>query len=210
MSSDESTNATPATPCPHPGVKSYPWRCIKCGALVEQPPPPATPGGEVVRLLRWLDAVREMCNPIAEGMDAKDVRAAVETLETALAASEEARAKAERELRAKAASFDAVARDRDRVIEERDRLRADLAAARERLDGMRRAWPTERRYIDASPDADYPVRILEAYIDESVCVGRGDPSAAELAKVMNDAQAERNAILRRAVAALSATRGSTP
>lgn len=72
-------------------------------------------------------------------------------------------------------------------------LERELADAK-RVIGNR----TEMRWVDASPDAELPRRILEAHIDDPHTVS--DPPA--LAQMMNGWQAERNAILRAAIAKL--------
>ncbi len=62
----------------------------------------------------------------------------------------------------------------------------------------------DQRFVDASPDAELPVRILEAYIDGGIV--ESEPS--QLGELMNKWQAERNQILRAAIDALA--RQSTP
>lgn len=57
----------------------------------------------------------------------------------------------------------------------------------------------EKIYIDATPDAELPVRILSAHIDDSTC--ESIPPA--LGEQMNKWQAERNVILREAISRLS-------
>ena len=64
-------------------------------------------------------------------------------------------------------------------------------------------------YINACPDSEYPIRILEAYLamnTETYCEGSG--GAEELADIMNEAQEERAALLHRAIALLQAGAGS--
>lgn len=81
-------------------------------------------------------------------------------------------------------------------------LREEVADLRRQIDDLRRAWPTQRYYVDGTPDADYPVRILESYVDES----KWGDDHGYVAEVMNRAQEERNEILRRAAAVLRAAR----
>jgi hypothetical protein len=65
-------------------------------------------------------------------------------------------------------------------------------------------------HINACPDSEYPIRILEAYLEMQMgtyCMGSG--GAEELADIMNEAQEERAALLHRAIALLRAET-STP
>lgn len=59
----------------------------------------------------------------------------------------------------------------------------------------------ERVYVDATPDEGYVQRILEAHIDESFATDNllGLPPENPLCVAMNEAQAERNRLLRKAL-----------
>lgn len=72
--------------------------------------------------------------------------------------------------------------------------------AREELQTLRTVVGNrqELRFVDATPDADLPRRILEAHLDESETVS----SPPELGEMMNQWRIERNAILRAALAKL--------
>jgi len=60
-------------------------------------------------------------------------------------------------------------------------------------------------HVNACPDSEYPIRILEAYLamNEGTWI-MGDGGAEELADIMNEAQEERAALLHRAIALLQA------
>ena len=64
-------------------------------------------------------------------------------------------------------------------------------------------------HVNACPDSEYPIRILEAYLamNEGTWI-MGDGGAEELADIMNEAQEERAALLHRAIALLQAGAGS--
>lgn len=59
----------------------------------------------------------------------------------------------------------------------------------------------DKIYVDATPDAELPARILAAYIDDQTTAESIPP---ELGNLMNKWQAERNAIVRKALADLAA------
>lgn len=65
-------------------------------------------------------------------------------------------------------------------------------------------------FVDATPDSGYPVRVLSAYIDESTYTDilSGLESTNPLVILMNEAQAERNKLLRTAIAVLRDSRHS--
>lgn len=64
------------------------------------------------------------------------------------------------------------------------------------------------KHIDATPDDEYPLRILRAYREDCnltwATTTDGTPSDSRLVEAMNDMQRERAAILDRAIAALAA------
>lgn len=67
------------------------------------------------------------------------------------------------------------------------------------------------RYVDATPDDGYPIRILEAHLrgNENLIITdntEGRPPENPALIVMNEASEERAKILRRAIAILSAQR----
>jgi chromosome segregation ATPase len=53
----------------------------------------------------------------------------------------------------------------------------------------------DHKFVDASPDAELPVRILQAYLEEGHTVSMPE----EIGKLINKWQAERNVILREAI-----------
>jgi hypothetical protein len=81
-------------------------------------------------------------------------------------------------------------------------LRAQLAEARAKNEGPRQAM----RWINATPDPDYPARILCAYIDEGAKWSDntlGLPPENPLCKAMNEATEKRNALLYEALVKLA-------
>jgi hypothetical protein len=81
----------------------------------------------------------------------------------------------------------------------------------QRLVDLQRAWPKDPRCVSATPDDDYPRRILESYLDVTTLSGDALGHGAggqKLADILNQAQAERNRLLHEAVATLS--RASLP
>jgi hypothetical protein len=91
--------------------------------------------------------------------------------------------------------LDEVAAIIDREMRIVDALHEENASLKRTLANFR-----ECRGVDASPDPELPMRVLEAYIEDEIVVS--EPST--LGKAMNAWQAERNAILRAAIARLQA------
>lgn len=71
-----------------------------------------------------------------------------------------------------------------------------------------RVAPTQKQSVlfgfDATPDSDYVIRILEAYVDDSTYTDNlaGIESTNPLVVMMNEQQTKRNALLRSAIATL--------
>lgn len=86
------------------------------------------------------------------------------------------------------------------TLERIQQLEKERDELQRKYDDLRRAWPQDVHHVDATPDNGYPHRILESYIDDSILEGTGD-----LPKIMNEAQAERNEILRKAIATLTSS-----
>ena len=85
-----------------------------------------------------------------------------------------------------------------------------VASLTERLESERRNI-LRFKHVDATPDEDYPLRILRAYREDCnlawATTTDGTPSDSLLVKALNDLQMQRAAILDRAIAALAAEEG---
>ena len=60
------------------------------------------------------------------------------------------------------------------------------------------------KYVDATPDDEYPLRILRAYRKDCNCMWETNPPGYPIYDMMNEHQIQRAAILDKAIEALSA------
>jgi hypothetical protein len=89
-------------------------------------------------------------------------------------------------------------------------LRGTIDVSEVRADERRRIEETEKhgmRFIDATPDSGYVLRILQAYIDDSYYSDNtvGLPPENRMVKIMNETREKRNGLLRSAIAILQGT-----
>lgn len=81
-----------------------------------------------------------------------------------------------------------------------------IKALRKKVDDLHRSWPQDPAYVNAMPNANYPIRILESFRARCDEQWSTDTSGHEdwLCQVMNEANRERARILDRAIASLRA------
>jgi hypothetical protein len=65
------------------------------------------------------------------------------------------------------------------------------------------------RFVDATPDEEYPLRILRAYLENAELRYQGAPDGT-LAATMNEMNERREAILRHAIAGLKKNQAMSP
>lgn len=138
-------------------------------------------------LRRYVHDLETRCDPAGEIQERVALRENVARLTAALAAAEQRATDATDGLR------DALRRHGEACEREEQERVGRCAAERRTMQHIE-----ERIWVDATPDAEYPLRILRAHLDDntgSTCTS--DPPA--LAEAMNAAAAKRAVILRAAI-----------
>ena len=96
-----------------------------------------------------------------------------------------------------------------RVVDAIQSAEAALVAAREENERLKRSMDNRRemRWVDMTPDAGLGARILSAYIDNTSCTDNlaGLDPESFVCKMMNENTAQRNVLLKAALAALRAS-----